>query len=198
MLNKKDSKYNNYSKNNLCLGCGKAVSNHASRCYACFGKTQIGSSKNIGRIVSKEQRFKIANSERLAKSGLFQSPSFICRVCKTKKNCKPYEVHIKKYCSKRCMYIGISKPQKHRRHFTTNIWYEIRATILKRDNYTCQECGATNIKLAIHHIIPHGKGGSDTLDNLISVCLSCHRQIDYALQQTKVYGVINGNLSKVW
>jgi 5-methylcytosine-specific restriction endonuclease McrA len=35
--------------------------------------------------------------------------------------------------------------------------------------------------LEVHHIIPLGKGGEDTLDNTIALCPNCHRQFHFGL-----------------
>ncbi len=51
--------------------------------------------------------------------------------------------------------------------------------VKQRDNWTCQECGVTADKvgkngLHAHHIKPKCQGGKNTLENGITVCLSCH------------------------
>jgi hypothetical protein len=54
---------------------------------------------------------------------------------------------------------------------------KLRFTVLKRDNYTCQSCGATprdGVKLEIDHIKPVSMGGSDDLDNLQVLCRECN------------------------
>lgn len=56
-------------------------------------------------------------------------------------------------------------------------WDNIRQLVYRRDNFTCQECGKKNMKLDVHHIIPFLDGGSNELDNLISLCRSCHSKI---------------------
>ena len=51
----------------------------------------------------------------------------------------------------------------------------LRKYALKRDNYTCQECGATE-NLQVHHIKAkkfHPELTYD-LDNLITLCKKCH------------------------
>ncbi len=57
-------------------------------------------------------------------------------------------------------------------------WYIIRRQVLKRDHYTCQGCGISEKgcyrSLDVHHIVPVSKGGSNKLDNLITVCPKCH------------------------
>lgn len=54
----------------------------------------------------------------------------------------------------------------------------IKIEIFKRDNYTCQECGAgREAKLHVHHIMPFSRGGSDEMSNLITLCESCNQAI---------------------
>ena len=61
--------------------------------------------------------------------------------------------------------------------------------IMRRDNYTCQDCGefharynsvliplpTTDGKLEIHHIKPVQFGGNDAPDNLVVLCKDCHK-----------------------
>lgn len=57
---------------------------------------------------------------------------------------------------------------------------ELKESVRRRDNYTCQECGKTeestllefNQKLHVHHI-DYCKENCNS-DNLISLCLNCH------------------------
>ncbi|ODS35195.1 hypothetical protein BEH94_01935 [Candidatus Altiarchaeales archaeon WOR_SM1_SCG] len=53
-------------------------------------------------------------------------------------------------------------------------WDEIRKYVYKRDNYTCQQCGATDVELHAHHIVPLSSGGSNEVDNLVTFCENCH------------------------
>lgn len=63
---------------------------------------------------------------------------------------------------------------KRKRTLTNSIKIEV----FKRDNYTCQECGAgKEAKLHVHHIIPFSRGGSDEMSNLITLCESCNEAI---------------------
>ena len=53
-------------------------------------------------------------------------------------------------------------------------YYDIRYFVFARDNYTCQVCKKDNKILHTHHILYKSKGGTDRVDNLITVCSECH------------------------
>ena len=59
-------------------------------------------------------------------------------------------------------------------------WLRARTAALQRDGYACQRCGAPKATktLHVHHIVPRSHGGPTTLDNLITVCESCHPIIE--------------------
>lgn len=51
--------------------------------------------------------------------------------------------------------------------------------ILKRDNYTCQECGVTKesgANLTADHIKPQFRGGDATLENGMCLCTTCQNR----------------------
>jgi hypothetical protein len=52
---------------------------------------------------------------------------------------------------------------------------EIIERVLERDGHECQECYYDE-ELHIHHICPSVFGGTDKLDNLITLCKTCHRK----------------------
>ena len=59
--------------------------------------------------------------------------------------------------------------------------YNVRQYVLKRDNYTCQYCGAhptekSGVKLHVHHIESRKTGGNAP-NNLITLCEHCHKQL---------------------
>jgi 5-methylcytosine-specific restriction endonuclease McrA len=50
-------------------------------------------------------------------------------------------------------------------------WYAVlnKANIFRRDNYTCQYCGAQDVPLTVDHIVPKVLGGSETWENLVII-----------------------------
>lgn len=56
----------------------------------------------------------------------------------------------------------------------THDYYNKRYYVFARDNYTCQVCKKNGKILQTHHIIYKSHGGSDRVDNLITVCTDCH------------------------
>ena len=51
-----------------------------------------------------------------------------------------------------------------------------RKNILKRDNHTCQYCGARSVPMTIDHILARKKGGGDSWENLVAACVPCNTQ----------------------
>ena len=49
-----------------------------------------------------------------------------------------------------------------------------RKNILKRDNHTCQYCGARSVPMTIDHIVARNNGGGDSWENLIAACVPCN------------------------
>lgn len=54
-------------------------------------------------------------------------------------------------------------------------FFDERYFVFDRDNYTCQCCGKSKDKiLQTHHIVYRSNGGTNRVDNLITVCTDCH------------------------
>lgn len=55
---------------------------------------------------------------------------------------------------------------------------KLRYSILERDRFTCQDCGAVrgepDVRLQAHHILPVHQGGSNEPRNLVTLCAACH------------------------
>ncbi|ODS41361.1 hypothetical protein BEH94_11960 [Candidatus Altiarchaeales archaeon WOR_SM1_SCG] len=67
-------------------------------------------------------------------------------------------------------------------------WDDLRRYIYIRDNYICQKCGATDVELHAHHIIPLISGGSNHPSNLATLCRNCHADIHPHLEREPYYG----------
>lgn len=53
----------------------------------------------------------------------------------------------------------------------------IREVVRERDGELCRLCGS-NSRVEIHHKIPYIFGGTHDLENLITLCKSCHRCVE--------------------
>jgi 5-methylcytosine-specific restriction endonuclease McrA len=53
---------------------------------------------------------------------------------------------------------------------------ELRERVLRRDNWRCQFCGSM-ANLEIHHQQFRSHSGTDTEENLITLCNGCHSYI---------------------
>ena len=105
-------------------------------------------------------------------------------------------LHKRKYCSDECF---------NRWYETLDIkdWNKVREIVLKRDNYTCQDCGIKrdinnpSTYTEVHHIIPIEHGGEEfDPDNCITLCHKCH-MVRHEILRTKSQpltklGVVNG------
>lgn len=80
--------------------------------------------------------------------------------------------------------------------------------VLERDNFQCQECGMTqerhidlfNFRLIVHHIDGKGrrcKTKNNNIDNLITLCVRCHKEIHQEIKNIEKWGdLLKQNNSK--
>lgn len=68
-------------------------------------------------------------------------------------------------------------------------WEERRRKVYERDDYECQICGYRgNVgegKLHAHHITPISDGGGHELENLVTLCRSCHSGVHAGKTETE-------------
>lgn len=99
-----------------------------------------------------------------------------------------------RFCDRRCLGDWLSENVVGKRHHqwkesTTRyrgLWWSVRRKARKRDGYSCQVCGTGSTeqdrKLDVHHIRPVREFDkpqeSHTLDNVITLCRSCHRKAE--------------------
>lgn len=57
-------------------------------------------------------------------------------------------------------------------------WHGTRTEAIRRDNGRCRSCGATEC-LQVHHITPYRETKDNNLDNLVTLCASCHMKVEH-------------------
>jgi len=89
-------------------------------------------------------------------------------------------------------------------------YYNLKAYILNRDGYKCQS--GQRVKhddvLEVHHIVFRSQGGTNSPDNLVTLCSSCHKALhagEFELKGKRSktrhathMGVIKNQLKKLW
>lgn len=69
--------------------------------------------------------------------------------------------------------------------------------VLNRDKYVCQCCKTRKGTLHVHHIVCRSNGGSDKMENLITLCEDCHKKLHDGLIsdfESKLSGKRRGTL----
>lgn len=189
---KKDVKYP--IKEYICPVCGKVFQKRVTKKSQAVYCSQDCAYKGRG----------LGYTERNIKGGYDTSPTEVeitCDCCgkefiveRAKKN--------RKYCSRECFYKahkenmnGANNPSwdggnsYNKRSYRGENWNEQRTKCYKRDNYRCCVCGVKCIGrgkinknngkklIQCHHIKKFKDITDNKLDNLITVCASCHKKI---------------------
>ena len=68
--------------------------------------------------------------------------------------------------------ITFRKTKKY--YLQSEVWQRTRNKILRRDNFTCQSCGAKDTQLHVHHLSDYNKLGNERHEKLITLCPDCH------------------------
>lgn len=84
-----------------------------------------------------------------------------------------------KYCSWECRRAGMrgeGNPNwKNDPDYRGYNWREIRLAALERDGRKCVKCGASE-SLVVHHIVPWPETQDNRLENLLTLCIGCHKR----------------------
>ena len=72
--------------------------------------------------------------------------------------------------------------EMYRRQFKQN-----RLIVLVLDGQKCRECGSTD-RLHVHHVKEKSKGGTNDINNLITLCNDCHKEKH---KGENVYNIMN-------
>lgn len=110
---------------------------------------------------------------------------------------QPMPIEVRKRISEKLkgpnshLYRGGVSDERYGR-IRTMEWRNLRRCVYERDNWQCVICGVhcgnrgkgsdRGKTIQCHHIIPARYGGEDEMDNLATVCVSCHRR------QESLYG----------
>jgi 5-methylcytosine-specific restriction endonuclease McrA len=64
----------------------------------------------------------------------------------------------------------------HHVRLSAEAYSQLRQQVLERDGWRCQTCGAMS-NLEVHHRQFRSRSGSDSEENLITLCASCHSHL---------------------
>jgi 5-methylcytosine-specific restriction protein A len=78
--------------------------------------------------------------------------------------------------------------------YSRRAWKLARQERLVLDNYQCQDCGrvVTGRDANVDHVVPKAAGGSDYMDNLRTLCRSCHSRKTVLVDQGGGFGPMVG------
>ena len=87
--------------------------------------------------------------------------------------------------------------QEHKWAYQKGVNYgyaNAREHALVRDKYTCQCCGKKNCRVEAHHIVFRSKNGSNDLENYVTLCEDCHKEVHSGEKELKLKGKRRGTL----
>jgi len=165
----------------------------------CFGQHLREKHKRhclyCGKEISRRHRqTKYCSRACFAKAHTVPPQTFTCIQCGEGFTIKlqPSRAGQRKFCSQQCHYewmCGENSPNWHggRESYYGPNWPAQRRATRKRDNYTCRICSTTENSIEremdVHHVIPIDAfepqqwEEANCLDNLITLCHSCHLKV---------------------
>ena len=57
-------------------------------------------------------------------------------------------------------------------------WKGIRTQVIRRDSNKCRRCDSVD-NLQVHHITPYRDTQDNSFDNLVTLCISCHMEVEH-------------------
>ena len=183
-----------------CLQCGLAFdvggmghSNKQQYCsHKCYSASLVGYSViqheclQCHAIFEKPNWKAYRSAKYCSRKCLHESQKIsiavICAECGRYFETFPARVQAQKYCDRECR--RLVKPSRLR---SGAFWKHHRHLCLVRDDFECQICGKQSESNHAHHIIKarlfdKNDVKRDQLDNLITLCASCHREAEHDLR----------------
>lgn len=152
--------------------------------------------KNVDRNPCENRKYCSLDCYHASRNPDNESLDRNCLICG-----KPFHGRHNKYCSRKCFEIahkqtmtGQGNPayidgRSISKFYDAGAkWHDIRLEVYRRDNFTCQHCGVKCVSkrratpettrriIQCHHIDPYKRSGNNAIDNLITLCLRCHRR----------------------
>ncbi|MDA2915398.1 HNH endonuclease [Nitrospinae bacterium AH_259_B05_G02_I21] len=86
--------------------------------------------------------------------------------------------------------------KKRRVRLKKEAFARLRTKVFQRDRWRCRNpyCRSPR-NLTVHHLVKRSQGGSDHIDNLITLCWACHEQVERRLIKLEATEGASGSLS---
>lgn len=81
----------------------------------------------------------------------------------------------------------MNKYESYQEYLASEEWKQKRALVLERDKHRCRRCGAKGYGtiLHVHHMWYPQNWGEESIDDLITLCDSCHKEVHERLNAIK-------------
>lgn len=176
-----------------CLDCRTKTCEKCGKQFIMISREVDGNKNNVPKKYCSQECYHkatIGNPAHNKEEGI----NILCPICNKYFNVWKSRANKAKYCSWECFNEAKSRITGENHPLwkggitlygkliseNEGSFYRNRKIVLERDNYTCQYCefkGKSDY-MDVHHIIKVIEGGSNLLDNLITLCRKCHNNAD--------------------
>ena len=200
--------YTNMKKIHKCIDCRKKVSKNSKRCRSCARKYQYATRPETNPMFGKKGKLSSNYKEGQTLEKHYCSCGKEIHLATFYRNGQCWNCHVKSNKGKNHPMFGKHHTKKSKEKIKAALigllildknpnWKgglsklpyafeftkELKESIRKRDNYTCQKCGIKqklltgyHKKLSIHHI-DYDKNNC-SIDNLITLCKKCNSEVN--------------------
>ena len=160
----------------LCMDTYRRSLRPVVKCLKCGAELRVAPS-----AVKRGRKYCSAECAEVAKTEFFRD----CLECNTSFKYVPSAAKSAKYCSFICKVRFEGRARRKGFDYKDSLvrcsrlaWRQRRAAVLKRDGYCCTRCGVAAEHLDAHHKIPWKISKNDEMDNLVTLCRSCHMIVE--------------------